>query len=468
MSTIEALHNQHIRLLQIFNAESLGDGDLVAGTNVLVSMCASLANLYPPGSCLITPDGNRLDVGLSFVSAGGLTNSLISEKVLNPIATVQNNLGKHLAAHAADSAAKLASTSPNVQETERPMSFEASSAVVGIQNDMDWMMNPRPRDSSPFRRLLGPCQSQGLGNIANAPAVFLNADSAEGLQRELAQAHRHYPYVRAALTAERGMERLKSQLQSVVCGTSLPNGVAGPVHVRGHVAASCAPGLLAQSVAPGEDTLLAQMIWLVDGQSELITLQQADPELPTPYVIHTRYRESMERAWAHRLDYRNETREMSFDWQEMQFKWVKFLQKLEPRCPGIIQAARPLAGTMLFGCLELSEPKKPLGWSLAGVLTVSRLIVERMVNHRERLLVAEQEARLVALAIKLVEKLQGGPLSARALTRKKSKLRIGDCRRVLDLFDRLGIARRVEGDEWKLVLPAERAVERLKVPYIDV
>jgi hypothetical protein len=105
---------------------------------------------------------------------------------------------------------------------------------------------------------------------------------------------------------------------------------------------------------------------------------------------------------------------------------------------------------------------------LAGVLTVSRLIVERMVNHRERLLVAEQEARLVALAIKLVEKLQGGPLSARALTRKKSKLRIGDCRRVLDLFDRLGIARRVEGDEWKLVLPAERAVERLKVPYIDV
>jgi hypothetical protein len=340
--------------------------------------------------------------------------------------------------------------------------------MEGLQNDMNLMMNPRPLDSSPFRRLLDPCQSQELGTIINAPAVFLCADSVEGLQRELAQAHRNHPYVRAALTAERGIERLKSQLQSVVRGTSVPSGVAGPVHVRGHIAASCAPGLLAQSVAPGEDALFDHMIWLVDGQSELIPSQQSDPDLPTPYVIHTRYREALERAWAYRLDYRNETRELPFDWQGMQFKWVKFLQRLEPRCPGIIQAARPLAGTILFGCYELSEPRKPLGWSAAGVLALSMLMVERMVNYRERLLFAGQEARLVALAIKLVEKLQGGPLSARALTRKKSRLRIGDCRRVLDLFDRLGIARRVAGDEWKLVLPAERAVERLKVSYIDV
>jgi hypothetical protein len=456
------------RLLKIFNAESLGDGDLMAGTNVLVSMCASLANLHPPGTCLITPDGNRLQVGLSFVSAGGLTNSLVNEKVLDQIATIQNNLADHLAAEAAHSAATIAAIAPHERARVRPKAPEESSIMERLGLVMDFAGASPGHDSSPLRCLLGPSQQQGLGSITTKPAVFLSADSAEGLKRQLPQSHRRYPFVRAALTSGPGMERLQNQLLFVARGTSLQNETTGPVHVRGHIAASCSPLVLAQSVAQGEETLLANMIWLVDGFGVFTPPDKDDLKPLEPFQMHARYKEALEQAWLYRLDHRNEARTVQFDWQPLQRQWVAFLQRMEPNCPGITHAARSLAATLLFGCHLLHEPGKHSGWSVAGLLALSKLIAGRMVNRRERLLFAEEEARLQVLAIKLVEKLQEGPLSARALTRKKSNLRMGECRKVLDLFDRMGIACRGGNDEWKLVLPADRAVERLKAPCIDV
>ncbi len=42
-----------LRLLQVFDAESLGEGDKAAGANVLAAKCIALANSYPPGACLV-------------------------------------------------------------------------------------------------------------------------------------------------------------------------------------------------------------------------------------------------------------------------------------------------------------------------------------------------------------------------------------------------------------------------------
>jgi hypothetical protein len=409
-----------------------------------------------------------LAVGLSFMTAGGLTNSLVSEKVLDPISNIQNNLGDHLAAEVAHSAAKLAAMFPGEQARTRPKAPENSSTIGTLREALDPNWISPARDSSPFRCLLGPSRYQGLGEITTTPAVFLNADSPEGLQKQLPQAHRRFPYVRAVLTTGPGMEGLQSQLLSVVRGTSLPNGTTGPVHIRGHVAASCTPALLAQSAAAGEESLPANLIWLVDGHGEVMLPKLEDPDSLTPFKMQARYRESMERAWAYRLDYRNEAKTVQVKWQPMQRQWVTFLQRMEPRCPGVTQAARSLAATLLFGCGELHEPGKSCQWSAAGVIKLAVFIVERMVRRRERLWLAEQDARILELAVKLVEKLQDGPLDARGLTRKTSRLLIGDCRQVLELFDRLGIASRVGDDKWKLALPVRKAVDRLNTPYIDV
>jgi hypothetical protein len=118
--------------------------------------------------------------------------------------------------------------------------------------------------------------------------------------------------------------------------------------------------------------------------------------------------------------------------------------------------------------MELHETGKPYHWSAAGVMYLAVSIVNRMVVRRERHVLAEQDARILDLAIKLVKKLEGGPLKDRDFIRKTNRLLIGDCRQVLELFDRMGIARRGGDDRWKLAIPLTNAVERLSAPCIDV
>jgi hypothetical protein len=92
----------------------------------------------------------------------------------------------------------------------------------------------------------------------------------------------------------------------------------------------------------------------------------------------------------------------------------------------------------------------------------------RMVNCREQLTQTERDAKDLNLAIKLLSKLEDGPLNARELVRKTNRLLSGDCRRVLELYDRLGVARRVENDKWELALPLGQAVKKIRAPYVDV
>jgi hypothetical protein len=291
--------NPLLHLLQVFSAESLGEGDLVAGANVLAAKSISLANLYPPGSCLIAPDGNRLPVGMSFASVGGLTDSLVSEKVLDPIASIQNNLGDHLAAAAAHNAAKLAAMPPQDRLRNRPSVPANSSALANLDLARNGML--LERDSSAFRQLLAPCRDRGLGELVTTPTVFLNAVSPAGLERQLSQAHRRHPYIRAVLADGPGA-RLESMLLSVVRGTGLSAKTSGPVHIRGHLAASCTTAKLAQAIEAGEERLLAKLLWLVDGKGSAMSSEQGAGASSAQYATHLNYPRALQSAWAKRLD----------------------------------------------------------------------------------------------------------------------------------------------------------------------
>ena len=460
------------RLLQVFNAESLGEGDPVAAANVLSAMCASLANLHSPGTCLITPEGNRLQVGLSFVAAGGVTNSLMSEKVLDPIAIIQNNLGDHLAADAAHSVAKLAAMAPHEHVRVRPKAPEDCSSVGRLRMDLDPNGISPVRDSSPFLRLLGPSRHQELGELAATPAVFLSADSVAGLEKQLPQSHRRYPFIRAVLADGPGAERLESLLASVIRGTSLSAGVTVPSHVRGHMAVSCTAAKLARSIEAGDESLLANLLWLVDGDGCPLSLEGCAGDGPAPYKTHLNYPAALQRVWAERLDYRQtEAPTIRYDWEPRQRDWVAFLRKLEVRCPGLTLAARPLFGTLTYGLLQLSLGRKdePQRWTDTGALALAKFLVGRMVQCHEQLGQTERDARVLELAIKIVPKLDAGPLSARAIVRKMHNLPIADCRDVLELLNRLGVARGVEEGRWELALPTAQAVKKIRNPYyLDV
>jgi hypothetical protein len=466
-ATTTSLH----RLFQLFDAESLGEGDLVAGANVLTAMCASLANLHPPGTCLITPDGNRLQIGMNFVIAGGLTSSLVGERVLDPIAIIQNNVGDHLAADAACSAAKLAAMAPNEHARARPKAPEDCSSIGKLRMDLDPNGISPARDSSPFLRLLGPSRQQGLGELAATPAVFLSADSVTGWEKQLPQSHRRYPFIRAVLADSAGAERLEGVLLSVLRGTCLPTGVTGPVHIRGHVAASCTAAKMARSIEAGDNSLLANLLWLVDGDDCPLSLEGGAGDAPAPYKTHLNYAAALQRVWAERLDYRQtEAPTIRYDWERRQREWMVFLRKLEVRCPGLTLAARPLFGTLTYGLLKLSvgeKGEKPR-WADTDALALAKFLVGRMVRCREMLMQTERDARVLELAIKIVPKLEGGPLNAGSIVRKTNRLLVGDCREALDVLGRLGIARCLGEGQWELAVPAAQAVKEIRRPYIDV
>lgn len=459
-----------LRLLQVFDAESLGEGDMAAGANVLAAKCISLANSYPPGACLVSDDGSRLTVGMSFVSIGGLTNSLIADKVIAPLACLQNNLLDHIAADATHSDATLAAMPPSERCRHRPPAPTVNSSGLA---KLDLALNgfSSESDSSVFSFLLASCRNQGPGDLKTTPAVFLEAGSPAGLAKQLSRAHCRYPFVRAELSDGPGAERLESILLSVLRGTSIADGVTGPVHIRGHVVASCTAAKLARTVGGGDESLLANLLWLVDGNGGELSSQQEHGVSSAPYATHLNYSEALQIAWTRRLDFR-QTGPMTirYAWPQRQREWVALLQKLEPRCPGLTRAARPLFATLVTGLLLLSsdlrgEQKR---WTDTDALVLAKFLIMRMVKCREQLTQTERDAKDLDLAIKLIFKLEDGPLNARELVRKTNRLLAGDCRRVLELYDRLGVARRVANDKWELMLPVGQAVKKIRAPYVDV
>ncbi len=108
-------------------------------------------------------------------------------------------------------------------------------------------------------------------------------------------------------------------------------------------------------------------------------------------------------------------------------------------------------------------------WTDTEALALAKFLVARMVHCREQVAQTARNARVVELAIKIVPKLEGTPLSARDITRKSHSLCIADCRDVLELLTRLGITRGVEDGRWELVLPTDQAVKKILNPnYLDV
>jgi hypothetical protein len=85
-------------LLHLFGAARLGEGDPVAGANLLAAMAVSIANISPPGSGLQAPDGETLHAGASLLVSGSHGTSLVAEKVLGDLGNRQNNLNSQLRA----------------------------------------------------------------------------------------------------------------------------------------------------------------------------------------------------------------------------------------------------------------------------------------------------------------------------------------------------------------------------------
>jgi hypothetical protein len=84
------------QLLNQFNAECLGDGELDAGTNILAAMALTVANLQRPDSVVLSPDGSRTSLGCRFVVSGAFSAGLVAGNVILPLQTRQGGLSANV------------------------------------------------------------------------------------------------------------------------------------------------------------------------------------------------------------------------------------------------------------------------------------------------------------------------------------------------------------------------------------
>jgi hypothetical protein len=441
-------------LLHIFGAASLGEGDPVAGVNLLAAMATSIANISPPGSGLQAPNGETLHAGASFLVSGSHGTSLIAEKVLADLGDRQNNLNSHLRAHVRNLPTKTKAVGGLAEDPRVAFMDQYNNLTLeGLYADGDFH---RGGVAGPWAGLLRQPAAADFEELRDQHVIFAAKGATGNLADILDHAHRGRPCLHVELDKAPHFARVARQCLDVMDGRG-STGLNSQT-VRGTVIATDPSGILGEAMraegAAGQ--LVSRMILLVDGNAGP---EPGEPEANTKLValdsLGMRYRTAMEEAWGSRLDHRKPGPVLlSYEFQSFQSRWTSFLRTKEAEFPGITGTARNLFATLLFGIDRLmNSTRTPEGFKcdIAQVEALARFLVHRMANARSAILYSAQSARRLVLEEKILQKLQAGPLDVRGITRKSHNLPADQCRemlfdmeadgRVLRIGDRLWQAR---------------------------
>ena len=437
-----------------FNAASLADGNLLAGTNILTAMCCTLANILPHGAGFRSPDGDILPVGLNFLMLDGLSRSLTDSKVFGPMADMQAalianvNEGNSYEAH------------HGIGKTihGKPINPAPSSDIA--MNNLRYSLDGfgvKPGDSSPFEILLSPSAESMKGDFKRNPLIFIRLDAGSRPLEKNPSAHLSQPFIRASLDAGSGQSRFVAQLRSIA------QGGIGDIALHPRMALSAPPAVFRDLITNGSTDFLSKSIWMFDQP-----LSANQPKVTGSFPIRQAFDSALRRAWAQRLDFRRTTPPFrEFDWKTSQASWVAYLGQKERRFPGISATAYRLFGTLLFGLCRLATNESRLPTPM-GAFSLAKHLVERMVSLREQLVQSEERIRLLAIAMRLIPKLADQSCTARELVRKCNRLPIADCRDALQLLSQERIVVQAEQEQWQLALPVPDGLQKIKTAIIEI
>ena len=459
-------YSQVSRLLESFDAVTLGEGDLTAGANTLAAMVISIANISRPGSCLMNKEEAKLDAGTSLLITGSLSASLTRDKIINGLATRQNNVIAHLRDWQLElnrQAAMQAGTR-QINPVEY-LARGASTALLDLEKNMPF---PGGIDEALAMALIMRPEKQGKHDLHQRPSVFVTATKPAELEKSLQHAHLGQALVHIGITNDPA----RSARLDDCCSALMDGGLTvGPLleTVRGHIIATdpleALAGILRYNGQPS--TWLACTVWLTDSKAgpepDTAAALPAGKRPVKLNAIQARYDAAMDLAWARRLDY-NMTDAVNritgkhpiwvkpYEFAWFQFEWMAFLKDKESEFPGITGAARSLLATLIFGLEELMGAL-PLanGFTpdVTDVAAFARYLVLRMINTRAAIIQTAREARLHALATNLTRMLADRPHRVRDLTRRAHRLPAADCLDALHLLKARGGAS-CDGDLWSL------------------
>jgi hypothetical protein len=443
-----------LTLLHSFNHLNLGEGNQVAGMNVLVSMCATLAAVAGPDVRVLTDGNVELTPGMHWVMDGGLSCALHEQHVIAPLRDLQNTFSDHIL---------LANLKmPGVVDGKKPLTLshldperKAPAFTPGmLHTAQDRMLLEQislpPDEERNFTWVASQLLKRGSlhdpAGFYSRPAFFHDGSDAKLLSHQLRQTHGGYPLVDFAIATRHQAAGAGGALLGVMDGRGLPS--ATPLHVRGIATARLRHGLLKELVADGSaDPWLNRLLWLTDMPAGKLQAVDGVVAIGDPAK---RYKQALEKVLSQRLGEQN----ISLTQENLlkhQHSFVRHLGTLEAAVPGIPGTLKNLLPTLCFGLRQmvLAAPK-PAGFKLDlnSVMPLARHLADRMARVSILARYADQLERRERLAASFRSKLAERPHTDRELVRRHDKLPIALCR---DILEELRVSRRVALRAWHLL-----------------
>lgn len=442
------------KLLHQFDATALGEGDLTAGANILAVMALAIANIAPPGSCLMDgKDGTRVPVGMGMLVSGALSCDIVSDRVLTILQTRQNHLYGHIRQWMEKNklreqrvaATGLGLPKREAEEWPRPPFDELENTEFTEDQILD----------AHLRGLLRPPKNPGVRELAELPVLFASVGTVDALASVIDFAHRGRPLLHTTLSEIGDLALLARVCADVMSGCPKRKLLTGSI--SGEVIATdplCMLGELINEGGKGTGWL-QRLLWLSDhGAWPAFEAPEPAGSAAALRRVGARFEMAIEKVAARRLNFRDPApMEVGVEFGRVQAAWNNYLSGLESRFPGITGTLRPLPASLTFGLLQMKleggEEAALPPLAMGDVMAFSRVLALRMVNAREIMREEGRRQHLEALAASIRLKLEEGPLTIRELTRKSHRLNAGTCQEVLERLATSGLVARV-GSRWKL------------------
>jgi hypothetical protein len=433
-------------LLSEFHATCSGQGDINAGTNLLVAKAVTLANLSRTGCGIEPPKLDRLKAGCSLLINGGLSASFASE-VVGQVALRQNVLVAQIERMIRDKyeeAGKKELTAfeflsgPGSNGSENALfRLEQKDSMVSFESLEEWAnvlrYPPNPR----------------IDDLAANPKLLVTARGPGDLEKQLRRLHGNRPLIWLSLKDSKEASSYATLCDALLNGP-YPVGEFGETVETNLIVTD--PGDALSRIAIQADERAAwvgRTIWLVDGPLG----PDASEHAPMPGKFHAsetgaRFGEALLAVLARRLNNRDPRTVLHpFDLMAAQIRWVAYLKGMEGRLPGITGTARTLLATLAVGLIELANAPdcQRLTVTPAGVEALGRWIIQRMANARVAVMKTTEREQKIQLAQRVLWKLSNDRMSKRDICRALT-LAVARIEEVLSVLEPAGLVRQVNGN----------------------
>lgn len=449
--TIRLIH----RTLQKYDARRLGEGDAMAGANLLAAMACAIASIHKPESYVEDPDtGQRLLAGADLLVSGTLTTGLVGEYILSELAINQGNVLSHIKAMSVRYEHYKRKANGNFNRPlEASLVDLSSEPMYGIESKefMGGMMSSATSANPKYVQLSRKPEWRDLFSLVRRPVVYMTGATREEIHRLLDQGHLGQPLIQVPLTSPAQCAALDSCCLELLHGTAARQ--TPGLTVRGRLLAMDVGGVLPEC---SDTRWLRRLVRLVDDAP--FELPDAPDDMPADMVvfngIHKRFRKALEHAWGMRLSLETPGVRVTATLAPMQEAWIEFLREMESQCPGVTGAARALPVTILFGLCQMHvADRATAGFNLTvdDSYALARLLVVRMCNHHAALTYSAADTRRLRQLDRIANILScERPLMVRDISRKFHNMAAENCRSLLQELQACGRVIALDNGKWTL------------------